>query len=102
MLTHVDIKGAQVSLDTLCGTFDGPNFNATEAQLPLVGRQSKPSQAFLPHLSRPRLIPHSVSAVVLFGDPTYIANQTFNKGTAKKNGVRPFSPQSFSTVSSNH
>ncbi|OLN83435.1 Acetylxylan esterase 2 [Colletotrichum chlorophyti] len=62
-------QGAQVSLDTLCGTSDGPNFNTTQAQAPAVGSK--------------------VAAIVLFGDPTYIANQTFSKGTSKKNGIFP-------------
>ncbi|KDN70630.1 putative cutinase [Colletotrichum sublineola] len=62
-------QGAQVSLDTLCGTSDGPNFNTTTAQAPMVGSK--------------------IAAVVLFGDPTYIANQTFDKGTSQKNGIFP-------------
>lgn len=36
------LQGAQVSLDTLCGTTDGPNFNATQAQAPMLGNKSKP------------------------------------------------------------
>ncbi|KAL0932182.1 acetylxylan esterase [Colletotrichum truncatum] len=70
-------QGAQVSLDTLCGTADGPNFNATQAQAPMVGNK--------------------IAAIVLFGDPTSIANQTFQKGTAKKNGIFP--RQDFSACS---
>lgn len=38
-------QGAQVSLDTLCGTSDGPNFNATVAQAGAVGSKSE-SRAF--------------------------------------------------------
>ncbi|GKT52974.1 acetyl xylanesterase [Colletotrichum tofieldiae] len=59
-------QGAQVSLDTLCGTSDGPNFNTTVAQAPMVGSK--------------------IAAVVLFGDPTFVANQSYAKGTSKKNG----------------
>ncbi|KAK1462051.1 cutinase, partial [Colletotrichum melonis] len=62
-------QGAQVSLDTLCGTTDGPNFNTTVAQAPMVGSK--------------------IAAVVLFGDPTFIAGQPFAKGTSKKNGIFP-------------
>ncbi|KZL64140.1 cutinase [Colletotrichum incanum] len=62
-------QGAQVSLDTLCGTSDGPNFNTTVAQAPMVGSK--------------------IAAVVLFGDPTFIANQPFARGTSKKNGIFP-------------
>ncbi|KAF9873094.1 cutinase [Colletotrichum karsti] len=62
-------QGAQVSLDTLCGTSDGPNFNATQAQAPMIGNK--------------------IAAVVLFGDPTSVATQPFQKGTAKKNGIFP-------------
>ncbi|OHE94167.1 cutinase [Colletotrichum orchidophilum] len=62
-------QGAQVSLDTLCGTTDGPNFNTTAAQAPMIGSK--------------------IAAVVLFGDPTFIANQPFAKGTSKKNGIFP-------------
>ncbi|GJC94878.1 cutinase [Colletotrichum higginsianum] len=59
-------QGAQVSLDTLCGTSDGPNFNTTVAQAPMVGSK--------------------IAAVVLFGDPTFVAAQPFVRGTSKKNG----------------
>ncbi|GKT47808.1 acetylxylan esterase 2 [Colletotrichum spaethianum] len=62
-------QGAQVSLDTLCGTTDGPNFNTTVAQAPMVGSK--------------------IAAVVLFGDPTFIASQPFARGTSKKNGIFP-------------
>ncbi|TDZ28940.1 Acetylxylan esterase 2 [Colletotrichum spinosum] len=62
-------QGAQVSLDTLCGTADGPNFNATQAQAPTIGMK--------------------IAAIVTFGDPTSIANQTFQRGTAKKDGIFP-------------
>ncbi|KAF6811542.1 acetylxylan esterase [Colletotrichum sojae] len=62
-------QGAQVSLDTVCGTHDGSNFNVTEAQFPTVGSM--------------------ISAIVLFGDPTYVANQTYAKGTSTKNGIFP-------------
>ncbi|KAI8172480.1 Acetylxylan esterase [Colletotrichum sp. SAR 10_75] len=65
----VSAGGAQVSLDTLCGTTDGPNFNATQAQAPMLGNK--------------------IAAVVLVGDPTSIATQPFQKGTAKKNGIFP-------------
>ncbi|EFQ26949.1 cutinase [Colletotrichum graminicola M1.001] len=61
--------GAQVSLDTLCGTSDGPNFNTTVAQAPAVGSK--------------------IAAIVLFGDPTFVANQPFDKGTSKKDGIFP-------------
>ncbi|KAK1573638.1 cutinase [Colletotrichum navitas] len=61
--------GAQVSLDTLCGTADGPNFNTTVAQAPAVGSK--------------------IAAVVLFGDPTFVANQPFARGTSKQNGIFP-------------
>ncbi|KAK1977592.1 cutinase [Colletotrichum cereale] len=62
-------QGAQVSLDTLCGTSDGPNFNTTVAQAPMVGSK--------------------IAAVVMFGDPTYVVGQPFSKGTSKKNGIFP-------------
>ncbi|TID02587.1 Acetylxylan esterase 2 [Colletotrichum higginsianum] len=62
-------QGAQVSLDTLCGTSDGPNFNTTVAQAPMVGSK--------------------IAAVVLFGDPTFVAAQPFVRGTSKKNGIFP-------------
>ncbi|KAK2767863.1 amidohydrolase family protein [Colletotrichum kahawae] len=62
-------QGAQVSLDTLCGTSDGPNFNTTQAQAPMLANK--------------------IAAVVLIGDPTSIATQPFQKGTAKKNGIFP-------------
>ncbi|WYZ40826.1 hypothetical protein EsH8_IV_001167 [Colletotrichum jinshuiense] len=62
-------QGAQVSLDTLCGTSDGPNFNATVAQAGAVGSK--------------------IAAVVLFGDPTFVATQPFVRGSSKKNGIFP-------------
>ncbi|KAK1992708.1 cutinase [Colletotrichum falcatum] len=61
--------GAQVSLDTLCGTSDGPNFNTTVAQAPMVGSK--------------------IAAVVLIADPTFVANQPFSRGTSKTNGIFP-------------
>lgn len=91
---HEFWQGAQVSFDTVCGTHDGSTFNVTEAQFPTVGSLSKgiSSQPF----SLPRRIFADelflVSAIVVFGDPTYVANQTFNKGTSTKNGVRPPPP----------
>ncbi|KAJ0165991.1 Acetylxylan esterase 2 [Colletotrichum tanaceti] len=62
-------QGAQVSLDTLCGTSDGPSFATTTAQASTVGSK--------------------IAAVVLFGDPTYVAGQPFAKGTSTKNGIFP-------------
>ncbi|KAK2047269.1 cutinase [Colletotrichum somersetense] len=62
-------QGAQVSLDTLCGTSDGPNFNTTVAQAPMVGSK--------------------IAAVVLFADPTFVANQPFSRGTSKTSGIFP-------------
>ncbi|KAF6818245.1 acetyl xylanesterase (cutinase) [Colletotrichum musicola] len=79
---------SQVSLDTVCGTHDGSNFNVTEAQFPTVGSLSKEFPAS-PHASIVVLTKGLVSAVVLFGDPTYVANQTYAKGTSTKNGIFP-------------
>ncbi|GKT80632.1 acetyl xylanesterase [Colletotrichum tofieldiae] len=78
-------QGAQVSLDTLCGTSDGPNFNTTVAQAPMVGSKSEPWSSMI----RRKWLANTadiVAAVVLFGDPTFVANQSYAKGTSKKNG----------------
>ncbi|KAK2608510.1 hypothetical protein QQS21_002972 [Conoideocrella luteorostrata] len=62
-------QGAQVTLDTLCGT-DESGFADTAP------------------ISSDKIDKHVV-AVALFGDPTHVANVTYNKGTSINNGVFP-------------
>ncbi|KAK9444280.1 Cutinase [Metarhizium brunneum] len=61
-------QGAQVSLDTLCGT-DEAGFTTTDA------------------ISSSAV--DNVVSVALFGDPTHIANVSYDRGTSKKNGLFP-------------
>ncbi|KHN98641.1 Cutinase [Metarhizium album ARSEF 1941] len=61
-------QGAQVTLDTLCGT-DEVGFQATA---PI------PSDAV-----------KNVVAITVFGDPTHIANVSYDRGTSKNNGLFP-------------
>ncbi|QPG98950.1 hypothetical protein C2857_000485 [Epichloe festucae Fl1] len=62
-------QGAHVTLDTLCGT-DETGFADTAA------------------IASGNVENHIV-AVALFGDPTHVANVTFNKGTSIKDGIFP-------------
>ncbi|KAG5979813.1 hypothetical protein E4U55_004731 [Claviceps digitariae] len=62
-------QGAQVAMDTICGT-DELSFDNTTA------------------IASAKLENHVV-AVAVFGDPTYIANVTYNKGTSASNGLFP-------------
>ncbi|KAG5931544.1 hypothetical protein E4U59_000222 [Claviceps monticola] len=59
-------QGAQVTLDTLCGS-DEPPFDKTAA------------------IASDEVKKH-VIAVAIFGDPTYVPNVTYNKGTSKMKG----------------
>ncbi|CAI7565397.1 unnamed protein product [Penicillium discolor] len=60
-------QGAQVASDVLCGGAGGQfNHNA-----PLS----------------PDIVKNSVIAAVLFGDPTHIANTTYDRGTSVHNGI---------------
>ncbi|KAL6868778.1 hypothetical protein ACO1O0_000096 [Amphichorda felina] len=60
-------QGAQVATDAFCG--GGDNGFDNEAALPN------------------KLVHSSVVAIVLFGDPSHIANATYNKGTSKNDGI---------------
>ncbi|PHH91388.1 hypothetical protein CDD83_643 [Cordyceps sp. RAO-2017] len=60
-------QGAQVSMDTLCGG-TGAGF-----------RSSTPLPA--------KLVKDNVVAIVLFGDPTHVANITYDRGTSVKDGI---------------
>ncbi|QUC15857.1 uncharacterized protein UV8b_00098 [Ustilaginoidea virens] len=62
-------QGAQLTLDTLCGS-DEKGFAKTEPISPAD-------------------IDNHVVAVVLFGDPTHIANITYDRGTSTRNGIFP-------------
>ncbi|TWU71995.1 hypothetical protein ED733_003056 [Metarhizium rileyi] len=61
-------QGAQVSLDTLCGTDETGFMTTTAISSNVVD---------------------NVVAVALFGDPTHIANVSYVRGTSKKDGLFP-------------
>ncbi|KAB5576214.1 acetylxylan esterase 2 [Coniochaeta sp. 2T2.1] len=59
-------QGGQVAMDVVCGT-------------------SEKLFAVTPDLSDAFL--HNIVAVVTFGDPSHMANQSWNEGTSNKNGI---------------
>lgn len=62
-------QGAQVATNTFCGG-GGDGFGNEDA---------------LPE----NLVEDHVSAIILFGDPSHVANATYNRGTADNNGIFP-------------
>ncbi|KAG5988442.1 hypothetical protein E4U43_004748 [Claviceps pusilla] len=60
-------QGAQVAMDTVCGS-DDSGFDKTA---PIASDK----------------VENHVVAIAVFGDPTYVANVTYNKGTSKTNGI---------------
>ncbi|KYK54476.1 hypothetical protein DCS_06434 [Drechmeria coniospora] len=62
-------QGAHITVDSICGGSGEPLNNITA----------------LPQ----KLVEDHVVAVVLFGDPTHIANVTYDKGTSTNNGIFP-------------
>ncbi|KAG6014401.1 hypothetical protein E4U54_005381 [Claviceps lovelessii] len=60
-------QGAQVAMDTICGS-DDSGFDKTA---PIASDK----------------VENHVVAIAVFGDPTYVANVTYDKGTSKKNGI---------------
>lgn len=83
-------QGAQVTMDLLCGTNE-VNFASTQA---LSADIMEKGRYFLAHnvgfswTSHTDCIAlHVVAAVVLMGDPSKAANETFLQGTSTKDGV---------------
>ncbi|EEY20214.1 Axe2 [Verticillium alfalfae VaMs.102] len=68
-------QGAHVTLDALCGREESTGAFAFNETTPIPES----------------IVDKSVIAVILYGDPTHMANATWNKGNSTRDGVRPTS-----------
>lgn len=77
-------QGAQVATNTFCGG-GGSGFGDDDA----LPENLVEDHGMLHKLRREeKILTPTVAAIILFGDPSHVANATYNKGTADNNGVR--------------
>lgn len=77
-------QGAQVVVDAVCGS-DGANGFAEVRPLATSDIEKNGEEG--PRCTRAPSLTVAVVAMVLFGDPTHVANTTFDRGTSINNGV---------------
>lgn len=86
------LQGAQVSSDSVCGGAGNPFIDDKALSTSIMDNGELAEYMLLNVEKEETDKDHIVVAVAIFGDPTHVANITYDRGTSVHNGVSETSP----------